>query len=295
MTVSSSSVNLAQASRLDLTVSVSPVGPFVGNITLTGAFTPSNPGLTVTFSPSRLGIMSDGAPAQSTLEIIATRNTPGASYQLIVTATSNIQSRVHSATLTVRVSPCLIATAAFGSELAPEVQFLRDFRDQQILPTYAGFNFMNLFNAWYYSFSPNVADYESVHATSRDMIRTLLYPLITILHASAGAYSILEFQPELGVLVAGMLASSLIGFVYMSLPLTGILLLVRRRLSNKAKRRAVKWVLGLMGSLVLCYGISELMQLSLVMMFASAGIVMVSMLAGSMLAASLMLRFARKV
>ena len=57
-------------------------------------------------------------------------------------------------------SGCLIATAAFGSELTPQVQYLRNFRDHYILSTASGSAFMNTFNSIYYSFSPQVADYE---------------------------------------------------------------------------------------------------------------------------------------
>ena len=55
---------------------------------------------------------------------------------------------------------CLIATATFGSELAPEVQKLREIRDNSLLQTESGEKFMNSFNDFYYSFSPIVADYE---------------------------------------------------------------------------------------------------------------------------------------
>ena len=55
---------------------------------------------------------------------------------------------------------CLIATAAFGSEIAPQVQFLRELRDNTVLQTESGTSFMTGFNQFYYSFSPAVADYE---------------------------------------------------------------------------------------------------------------------------------------
>ena len=57
-------------------------------------------------------------------------------------------------------SQCLIATAAFGSELTPQVQYLRHFRDHYILSTASGTAFMKVFNTVYYSFSPQVAEYE---------------------------------------------------------------------------------------------------------------------------------------
>ncbi|MDC0193874.1 copper-binding protein, partial [Candidatus Nitrosopelagicus sp.] len=55
---------------------------------------------------------------------------------------------------------CLIATAAYGSEMAPQVQFLREIRDNTVLQTQSGTSFMTVFNQFYYSFSPTVADYE---------------------------------------------------------------------------------------------------------------------------------------
>ena len=54
---------------------------------------------------------------------------------------------------------CLIATAAFGSEMAPQIQFLREIRDNTVLQTESGTSFMTGFNQFYYSFSPAIADY----------------------------------------------------------------------------------------------------------------------------------------
>ena len=41
---------------------------------------------------------------------------------------------------------CLIATAAFGSEMAPQVQFLREIRDNTVLQTESGSAFMTGFS-----------------------------------------------------------------------------------------------------------------------------------------------------
>src|SRR5215203_3264384 len=57
-------------------------------------------------------------------------------------------------------SECLIATATYGSHLAPQVMYLRDFRDNFILSTTSGMAFIDSFNLIYYSFSPKVAEYE---------------------------------------------------------------------------------------------------------------------------------------
>ena len=58
---------------------------------------------------------------------------------------------------------CLIATATYGSELAPQVQQLREIRENKLLQTESGSAFMNSFNHFYYSFSPVIADYEREH------------------------------------------------------------------------------------------------------------------------------------
>jgi peptide/nickel transport system substrate-binding protein len=109
---------------------------------------------------------------------------------------------------------CLIATAAFGSELAPQVQFLREFRDKHIMSTASGSSFMNVFNAWYYSFSPYVADYEREQPWMQQIVKVSVYPLLGILQVSENAYSLMD--GEYGALMAGLLASSLIGVTYFS-------------------------------------------------------------------------------
>jgi len=76
---------------------------------------------------------------------------------------------------------CLIATAAFGSELAPQVQFLREIRDNTVLQTESGYAFMTGFNQFYYSFSPAVADYERENPAFKEAVKLALTPLLTSL------------------------------------------------------------------------------------------------------------------
>jgi len=76
---------------------------------------------------------------------------------------------------------CLIATAAFGSELAPQVQLLREIRDGIVLQTKSGSAFMTGFNQFYYSFSPTIADYERENTTFKEAVKLTLTPLLTSL------------------------------------------------------------------------------------------------------------------
>ena len=76
---------------------------------------------------------------------------------------------------------CLIATAAFGSEMAPQVQFLREIRDNTVMSTQSGTAFMTGFNHFYYSFSPYVADYERENPVFKEAVKVTLTPLLTSL------------------------------------------------------------------------------------------------------------------
>jgi len=76
---------------------------------------------------------------------------------------------------------CLIATATYGSELAPQVQILREIRDNSLLQTESGTSFMNTFNDFYYSFSPVIADYERENPVFKEMVKITITPLISSL------------------------------------------------------------------------------------------------------------------
>jgi peptide/nickel transport system substrate-binding protein len=108
----------------------------------------------------------------------------------------------------------LIATAAFGSELTPQVQFLRNYRENYILSTVAGSAFMNTFNSIYYSFSPQIADYERGQQWLQAAVRAGLYPMFGILTLSERAHFAAS-GGEAGALASGAVASALIGAVYL--------------------------------------------------------------------------------
>ena len=82
---------------------------------------------------------------------------------------------------------CLVATAAYGTELAPQVQLLREVRDTALLQTSHGAAFMAAFNAAYYSFSPAVADMERAVPALRAAIAALLSPMLWSLSLMSAA------------------------------------------------------------------------------------------------------------
>jgi len=83
---------------------------------------------------------------------------------------------------------CLIATAAFGSEMSPQVQQLREVRDNVVMQTASGHAFMTTFNQVYYSFSPYVADFERENVIFKETVKVTLTPMLT-------SFSILSHVP----------------------------------------------------------------------------------------------------
>jgi hypothetical protein len=76
---------------------------------------------------------------------------------------------------------CLVATAAYGTELAPQVQILREMRDRVIMNTDSGAAFMGTFNSIYYLFSPTVADWERQSPAFKELVRISITPLLSSL------------------------------------------------------------------------------------------------------------------
>ena len=107
---------------------------------------------------------------------------------------------------------CLVATAAYGSELAPAVQLLREARDGVVMDTAPGAAFMGGFNQLYYSFSPHVADYQRENPLFREAVRLAVTPLV----ASLGVMSAADSERE--VLVYGAAAILANAGMYVAAP-----------------------------------------------------------------------------
>ncbi len=120
---------------------------------------------------------------------------------------------------------CLIATAAYGSELAPEVQKLRELRDNTILKTETGNSFMKIFNEFYYSFSPEVADLERKNLVFKEGVKLALTPMLT----SLSILNHVEINSESEMLGYGISLIILNIVMYAGIPAFGILKLYQFR------------------------------------------------------------------
>ena len=120
---------------------------------------------------------------------------------------------------------CLIATAAFGSEMAPQVQQLRELRDNTILKTGSGMAFMTSFNQFYYSFSPAVADLEREHPLFKEVVKMALTPMLSTL--SLLSYADIDSEEEILGYGIGVILLNL--GMYVGLPVAGIVKLYQFR------------------------------------------------------------------
>ena len=113
---------------------------------------------------------------------------------------------------------CLIATAAYGTELAPQVQFLREVRENTVLQTQSGSAFMDSFNLFYYSFSPGIADLERQNPAFREAVKIAITPMISSL-AILG-YADIDSESEMLAYGIGIVALN-IG-LYVALPVSAM-------------------------------------------------------------------------
>jgi hypothetical protein len=118
---------------------------------------------------------------------------------------------------------CLIATAAYGSEMSPQVQLLREIRDNQLMNTESGTAFMSTFNNAYYSFSPAIADMERNNPIFKEIVKVGLTPMLSSLAIMENANS------ESEVLGLGLSVIALNLGMYIALPAFGIIKVIQLR------------------------------------------------------------------
>ena len=109
---------------------------------------------------------------------------------------------------------CLIATATYGSEMASEVQQLRELRDNQLLNTESGTAFMSTFNEFYYSFSPIIADYERENPLFKEVVKLAITPMIS----SLSILNYVDMDSEVEVLGYGISLILLNIGMYLGIP-----------------------------------------------------------------------------
>jgi hypothetical protein len=215
--------NVVVGAQATMAVIVQSLGGFTLPVTLSATGIPG--GVTVSFNPNPVTPPGGGA-VESTMLVSASQDATRGTFTILVIGSDGTRTR--NATLILRVSACLIATATYGSELSPEVNTLRDFRDTVVLRSYLGSNFMQVFDAWYYSFSPQVAREIDSSNAAKQVFKIGLYPTIMSLAAAKNAAYPFGAWEELATFTAGILAAAFLGTSYLAAPLFAGSLLSRR-------------------------------------------------------------------
>jgi hypothetical protein len=163
-----------------------------------------------------LTITSTTTTTSYSTSITSTQTSTSAS--LVTTPTTGYQTTTETSTHKISTVPlCPVALVAAGSALEPYADSLRGFRNNQILNTYAGHQFMDAFNWWYYGWAPSVAWTAASNHWFAEGLRVGLYPLFGILYAAYFSYlAVAPVSPEAGAVIAGIVAASLIGLVYVA-------------------------------------------------------------------------------
>ena len=120
---------------------------------------------------------------------------------------------------------CLIATATFNSELSPQVQKLREIRDNSLMKTRVGSGFVDAFNEFYYSFSPTIADYERQNSLFKESVKIGITPMIS----SLTLLNFVEMNSEAEVLGYGVSLILLNIGMYVGIPTIAVMGLRKRR------------------------------------------------------------------
>jgi hypothetical protein len=89
------------------------------------------------------------------------------SYPVEAVADGEVVDTLDIGVTTKGAGPCFIATAAYGTTMAQEIDILRKFRDEILLPNSLGAQFVS----FYYKISPPIARFISRHDFLRTIVR----------------------------------------------------------------------------------------------------------------------------
>jgi len=198
----------------------------------------------VSWAPSNVLVPSTtGSTVEFTIQ--TSSSTPAQTYADLRASGSGGGSSAKSPafTLTVAVTTpapppgprCVIVTAAYGSEMAPDVVYMRFVRDNLIGFSPMGRTLVAAFNAFYYSWSPSVAKVIAGNELLRAIFRVVLLPLIGIVRITVLSFTAMTNiagSTDLASVVAFLVAAVMTVAVYVAFPV-----LVALEIKQGSRRR----------------------------------------------------------
>lgn len=171
-----------------------------------------------------------GSNTSATTTVSVTGITTSVSITTSVVTTTELLAVEQSSTVRPPPTGCVIATAAYGSELAPEVVYMRYVRDGLIGSTPTGKMLVKAFNAFYYSWSPTLAGWIYGSASLQAIFQILLLPLVMIIHITALTFTAatsMVGNTETASIIAFLAAAVMTLSIYVGLPVTAAMKLRR--------------------------------------------------------------------
>lgn len=243
-----SSISVAQGSSGSSTINITSMYGFGEAVGLSYSWFGSAPGGVTVSLPGPVTPLPDDS-ATSGLQVSASGTATVGTFTLRVTGSSGATSKsvdisvqiTEPATPTPTPTPragCIIATAAYGSELAPEVTYMRHVRDEMIGSNQIGRLLVNWWNAFYYSWSPPIAQLVARCGPLQPVSQVFLLPLVGVTHSAALIHTLIApISPASASIVAFLSAASLSTTIYVVFPLLTLRTLYRkRRLPKEAPR-----------------------------------------------------------
>jgi hypothetical protein len=170
---------------------------------------------------------------------------------------------------------CFIASATYGSKLSPEVRFLRSLRNKMATKSFTGSHFIKAFNSFYYSFSPQIASLIIEHQAIREFMKYFLTPFLWIMRISALVFESFTIHSEIQPILSLLLASSLIGVTYLTIPLTALFYAVKHINIKKRHLRVllIIWLINLSNLFI-----ANIIKSPLLLIFATSSLVILTLI-----------------
>ena len=204
------------------TITVASISGFSSPVALSYSWLGATPsGVTVTL-PGPVMPPPDGSTT-SELQVFASSTATIGTFTLRITGSSGtLSSNIDVSIQVARATPtpgCIIATATYGSPFAPEVLYMRHVRDNLIGSNQVGRQIVSGLNAFYYSWSPPIANFIDTHREIKPIFQILLLPFLGITHMTETIYiAVAAINTSLASIAATLFAAASTATIYALTP-----------------------------------------------------------------------------
>lgn len=235
-------VSSTSYSYLGTTISITSTTSTKFSTSISSSTTTTSATTTSTFFSYTSTISTSITTTSYSTQITGTQTSTNTNWVTVPTTTTTSSTYTNVVTKQGTSVSCPVALVTAGNWLEPYANFLRNFRNNEIQNTTAGRAFMLTFNNWYYFWAPSLSNSAASNPWIFKAVQGGVYPLIGILYASYYSYTLIApLSPEAAAITAGVVASSLIGSLFVA-PIAYATLRLTRR-GSPAHLKNDRWAL----------------------------------------------------